>query len=46
MVEDEARLANALRRGLVADGFAVEVAHDGTTGFELVRTGGLETMLL
>ena len=34
VVEDEARLARALRRGLTADGFTVEVAGDGVTGLE------------
>ena len=46
MVEDEARLANALRRGLVADGFAVEVADDGATGLELARHGDFDAVLL
>jgi two-component system, OmpR family, response regulator len=46
VVEDEARLANALRRGLVADGFAVEVAHDGATGLELARHGDFDAVLL
>ena len=46
LVEDEARLANALRRGLVADGFAVEVAHDGATGLELARHGDFDAVLL
>ena len=46
MVEDEARLANALRRGLVADGFTVEVAADGATGLELARHGDFDAVLL
>ena len=29
VVEDEARLARALQRGLTADGFTVDVAGDG-----------------
>ena len=32
VVEDEKRLAAALRRGLVSEGFAVDVALDGTQG--------------
>jgi DNA-binding response OmpR family regulator len=32
MVEDERRLAGALARGLTAEGFAVDVAHDGAEG--------------
>jgi DNA-binding response OmpR family regulator len=46
VVEDEARLAHALRRGLVADGFNVEIAADGPTGLELARHGDFDAVLL
>jgi two-component system OmpR family response regulator len=46
LVEDEARLAHALRRGLSADGFTVDVAGDGTTGLELAREGGFDAVIL
>ena len=32
VVEDEKRLARALKRGLEEDGFAVDVAFDGADG--------------
>lgn len=32
VVEDEPRLAETLRRGLIADGFQCDVAHDGADG--------------
>ncbi len=32
VVEDEPNIANALQRGLAAEGFAVDVAKDGTAG--------------
>ena len=32
VVEDEAKVADAVRRGLEAEGFAVDVAPDGTEG--------------
>ena len=32
LVEDERGLAASLKRGLVAEGFAVDVTHDGVTG--------------
>ncbi len=32
LVEDEKPLAETLRRGLAAEGFVVDVAHDGVTG--------------
>lgn len=37
VVEDEKRLAAGLRKGLEADGFAVDVALDGTDGLWLAR---------
>jgi DNA-binding response OmpR family regulator len=46
VVEDEERLAAALRRGLQAEGFAVDVAHDGQAGLELARGGGYDAMIL
>ena len=46
MVEDEVRLAHALRRGLVSDGFTVELATDGRAGLELARHGDFDAVLL
>ena len=46
VVEDEARLAAALQRGLQAEGFAVDVAGDGLDGLELARHGGYDAMIL
>ena len=46
VVEDEARLATALRRGLQAEGFAVDVAESGPAGLDLARHGGYDAMIL
>jgi two-component system OmpR family response regulator len=46
VVEDEARLASALRRGLQAEGFAVDVAGDGLDGLDMARHGGYDAMIL
>jgi two-component system OmpR family response regulator len=46
VVEDEARLASALQRGLQAEGFAVDVAGDGDTGLDMARHGGYDAMIL
>jgi DNA-binding response OmpR family regulator len=46
VVEDEARLATALQRGLQAEGFAVDLAGDGITGLDLARHGGYDAMIL
>lgn len=46
VVEDEARLATALQRGLQAEGFAVDLAADGPTGLDMARHGGYDAMIL
>jgi len=39
VVEDEVRLAAALKRGLQAEGFTVDIAHDGVSGLQKAREG-------
>ena len=46
LVEDETRLARALLRGLTADGFAVDVVGDGTSGLARAREGQYDAVLL
>ena len=46
VVEDEQRLARALQRGLAAEGFAVDVAHDGPRGLDMARHGEYDAMIL
>jgi two-component system OmpR family response regulator len=46
VVEDEDRLAEALRRGLQAEGFAVDIAADGPTGLDLARHGSYDAVIL
>src|SRR5260370_2532499 len=46
VVEDERRLAAAVRRGLQAEGFAVALAHDGHDGLHLAREGGYDAVVL
>ncbi|WP_137120050.1 response regulator transcription factor [Segeticoccus rhizosphaerae] len=46
VVEDEARLAAALRRGLVAEGFTVDVAGDGNTGLNQALYGDYDAVIL
>ena len=46
VVEDESRLAAALRRGLTAEGFAVDVAADGVAGLDAARHGGYDAVVL
>ena len=46
VVEDEVRLAEMVRRGLVAEGFTVEVEHDGDNGFHSAATGEFDVLVL
>ncbi len=46
VVEDEVRLASALQRGLRAEGFSVDVAHDGVDGLHQAREGGYDAIVL
>jgi DNA-binding response OmpR family regulator len=46
VVEDERRLAAAVRRGLQAEGFAVDLAHNGIDGLHLAREGGYDALVV
>jgi DNA-binding response OmpR family regulator len=46
VVEDEVRLADGLRIGLTADGFAVDVALDGIDGLWLAREEPFDAIVL
>lgn len=46
LVEDEVRLAQAVARGLIAEGFAVDIEHDGVDGFWRAREGAYDTIVL
>ncbi|MEY9877789.1 DNA-binding response OmpR family regulator [Streptacidiphilus sp. MAP12-33] len=46
IVEDERRLAAALQRGLEAEGFAVDIAHDGVTGLRQATRSPYDVVVL
>ena len=46
VVEDEASLAETVRRGLVAEGFVVEVVGDGLEGLGRGACGGFDVIVL
>lgn len=46
VVDDERRLARSLKLGLEAEGFAVDVAHDGTDGLWLARENPYDAIVL
>jgi DNA-binding response OmpR family regulator len=46
VVEDETSLAHGLKKGLEADGFAVDVARDGAEGLWMGREGRYDAIVL
>ena len=46
VVEDEERLTEVLRLGLVEQGYAVDVSGNGVTGLELARTNDYDAIIL
>ena len=46
LVEDEIRLAEHVRRGLAAEGFVVDVVHDGAEGLFKAQVSGYDVVVL
>ena len=46
VVEDEVALAEGIRRGLEAEGFAADVAHDGTDGLSMALEHDYDAIVL
>lgn len=46
IVEDEVALADGVARGLVAEGFEVDVVHDGVSGLERARSDDVDVIVL
>ena len=46
VVEDEVRLADTVRRGLTAEGFNVEVVHDGVEGLWRAKENSYDVIIL
>jgi DNA-binding response OmpR family regulator len=46
VVEDEVALAQAVERGLTAEGYTVTVSHDGAEGLWHAREGGFDLIVL
>jgi two-component system copper resistance phosphate regulon response regulator CusR len=46
LIEDEVKLATFIKRGLVAERYAVDVAKDGRSGLELAQTYQYDLILL
>jgi DNA-binding response OmpR family regulator len=46
VVDDEVNLAEAVRRGLIAEGFSVDVSHDGDDGLWRATEGAYDVIVL
>lgn len=46
VVEDEQKIANALRQGLEQEGFAIDTAYTGTIGYDLASTENYDLIIL
>ena len=46
VVEDEHKIANSIKKGLEQESFAVDVAYDGESGFDLAASEDYETIIL
>src|SRR5258708_30305800 len=46
IVEDEHRIANSIKRGLEQEHYAVDVAYDGETGFDLAVSEDYDLLIL
>jgi hypothetical protein len=45
VVDDEVRLAQSLARGLRAEGFTVDLAHDGLSGRDAAMSGAYDAVV-
>ncbi|HVF15145.1 MAG TPA: response regulator, partial [Acidimicrobiales bacterium] len=45
MIEDDRHLAASVRRGLRADGFAVDIAGDGPEGLWMAKEGAYDAII-
>ncbi len=46
IIEDEHKIANSIKQGLEQENFVVDVAYDGTTGFDLAISEEYDVMIL
>ncbi len=46
VIEDEHKIANSIKRGLEQESYAVDVAYDGKTGFDLASSEDYDVIIL
>jgi two-component system, OmpR family, response regulator len=45
IIEDDQQLADLVQKGLRAEGYTVDVAHDGSAGYDLAATGAYDVIV-
>ena len=46
IVEDEHKIANSIKRGLIQEGFAVDIEYDGTGGYDMATSEDYDVIVL
>jgi len=46
VVEDEHKIANSVKKGLEQESYAVDVAYDGASGYDLASTEDYDVIVL
>ncbi len=46
VVEDEHKIANSIKQGLIQESYAVDIAYDGETGFDLASSEDFDLLIL
>lgn len=46
IIEDEVKIANSIQKGLEQENFAVDIANDGTSGFDLASSEDYDAIIL
>ncbi len=46
LIEDEVRLARSIATGLTDEGYVVDLAHDGSEGYDLAQSGEYDLLIL
>jgi len=46
VIEDEHKIANSIKKGLIQESYAVDVAYDGTAGYDLASVENYDIIVL
>lgn len=46
VIEDEHKIANSIQKGLIQEGYVVDIAYDGEEGYDLASEGSYDVVIL